>query len=98
MYSLCKEMLDGLGLEEMAGCSGLSKSQVENILGHSHARNNRAVLFNLACAMVIHLTDMLAREDDIIEKRPKRMHAEAPVKQISADMEIGFGQSGREGA
>ena len=88
MYSLCKEMLDGLGLEELAGCTGLSKSQVENILSHSHARNNRAVLFNLACAMIIHLTDILVGEDDDIEKRITRMHAGASGKNISADTEI----------
>ena len=27
IYSLCKEMVDGLGVEELASCSGLSKSQ-----------------------------------------------------------------------
>ena len=64
MYSLCKEMLDGLGLEELASCAGLSKSQVANIVSQSNAHNIRAVLFNLACSMVIHITGMLALEDE----------------------------------
>ena len=59
MHAICTEMLDGIGLEEAGGCASLSKSHVENILSHSHARNNRAVLFNLACAMNVHLTDLL---------------------------------------
>lgn len=44
MYSLCKEMLDGIGLSELAECAGLSDAHVNNILKHGHARNNRALL------------------------------------------------------
>ena len=80
VYSLCKEMLDGLGLEEHASCAGLSKSQVANIMSHSHARNNRAVLFNLACSMVIHITDMLAFEDEDVSRQVEKMHTNASGK------------------
>ena len=62
LYPLCNEMLHGLGLEEMAACSGLSKSHVENILKHSHARNNCAVLFNICTAMVVHASDIIQAE------------------------------------
>ena len=62
LYPVCKELLYGLGLEEMAACSALSKSQVENILKHSHSRNDRAVLFNICAAMVVHASDIIQVE------------------------------------
>lgn len=43
----------------MGSCAGLSEAQVTNFLSHSHAKNNRAVLLNMACAMIINLTDMI---------------------------------------
>ena len=63
LYPLCKEILHGLGLEEMARCYGLSKSQIENILHHSHARNNRAVIFSICAALIIHTTDIVLTEN-----------------------------------
>ena len=87
MYSLCKEMLDGLGLEELASCAVLSKSQVTNIMGHSHARNNRAVLFNLACSMVIHITDMMALEDEDISRQVENMHTNASRENVTVDVD-----------
>ena len=80
MYSLCKEMLDGLGLEELASCAGLSKSQVAIIMSRSHAQKNRAVLFNLAFSMVIHITDMLALEDENVSRQVEKMHTNASRK------------------
>ncbi|PXF47001.1 hypothetical protein BWQ96_03191 [Gracilariopsis chorda] len=62
LYPLCKEMLHGLGLTELSGCCGLSKSQVDNILKHSHARNNRAVVFSICAALVIHTVDLIQAE------------------------------------
>lgn len=75
MYSLSKEMLDGLGLEELAACAGLSPSHVSNILTHSHARNNRAVLFNLACAIIIRLIDMAVAEDASVREKVINLHS-----------------------
>ena len=62
LYPICREMLYGLGLKEMARKAGLSPGQVDNILKHGHARNNRAVLFNICAAMLIHLTDVVLTE------------------------------------
>ena len=87
MYAHCKEMLDGLGLEEIARCAGLSKSQVSNIISHSHARNNRAVLFNLSCAMVFHVTDMLLLKDSLMAQVLSDMHSVASEKRLSADID-----------
>ena len=64
---------------------GLSKSQVSNILTHSHARNNRAVLFNFACAMIIHITDMLIIENSELAGQVSDMHRRASEKQVSVD-------------
>lgn len=85
MYSLCKEMLDGLGLEELAGCAGLSNSHVANFMKHSHARNNRAVLFNLACSMIVHLTDLTLLEDATLCADVEKMHRMATEKHVSQD-------------
>ena len=69
LYPLCKEMLDGLGLQELARCCGLSDSQVENILQHSHARNNRAVVFSICAALIIHASDIIVSEyPDLIDE------------------------------
>ena len=87
MYVLCKEMLDGLGLKEIARCVVLSKSQVSNIISHSHARKNHAVLFNLSCAMVFHVTDMLLLEDSRLAQIVSGMHSFSFEKIISADID-----------
>ena len=63
MYSICKELLHGVGLHELADCSGLSDAQVRNVLKHSHARDNQAFLFSLTCALVIHTIDIVAQEN-----------------------------------
>lgn len=55
-------MLHGLGLKELAECGGLSQSQVNNILHHSHARDNSAVLFNICAAMMMHAIDLVQAE------------------------------------
>ncbi|PXF44647.1 hypothetical protein BWQ96_05589 [Gracilariopsis chorda] len=90
MYSLCKEMLDGLGLEELAGCAGLSDAHVANIITHSHARNNRAVLFNRACAMIIHLIENLLLGDATMSEAVRRLHAAQDSKRLTADdMNVG---------
>ena len=62
LYPLCKEMLHGLGLTELAECAGLSLSQVQNILKHSHARNNRSLLFSICGALIIHTSDLIQAE------------------------------------
>lgn len=62
LFSLCKEMLHGMGLKELASCSGLSDSQIDNILKHAHARNNRGLLFSICAAMLIHTSDLLLSE------------------------------------
>lgn len=67
LYAICKEMLDGLSLEELAKCAGLSSSIVDKILKLSHARNNRAVLFNLACAMIIHLIEVILLDEGSLD-------------------------------
>lgn len=85
MYSLYKEMLDGVGLQELASCAGLSQSIVSKILKHSHARNNRAVLFNLCCAMILHVIDIVTAEDSVIEKHLKELHAQAKAKPVSSE-------------
>lgn len=46
-----------MSLSELADCAGLSSAQRRNILRHDHASNNRALLFSLACSMVIHCLD-----------------------------------------
>ena len=75
-------MLDGLGLQELARCCGLSDSQVENIIQHSHARNNRAVVFSICAAVIIHASDIIVSEypdllDDI--ERVKRRGSDESV-------------------
>lgn len=80
MYSIFKEILDGLGLDEIVACAGLFKGQVSNILTHSHALNNRAVLFNFACAMIIHITDMLLLENRELARQVASMHKNASEK------------------
>ena len=87
MYDLCKEMLDGLGLKEIDGCAVLSRSQVSNIISHSHGRNNRAVLFNLSCAMVVHVTDMLLLEDSRLAQVVSDMHSFSFEKILSANID-----------
>lgn len=84
MYSLCKEMLDGVGLLEIAACAGLSNSLVSGILKHSHARNNRAVLFNLACAIIVHLSDIVVLEEREIATLVTRLHEISGSKRVSS--------------
>lgn len=62
LFHLCKEMLHGMGLQELAACSGLSQGHANKILQHSHARNNRAVLFSICAAMMVHCIDLLLTE------------------------------------
>lgn len=85
IYSLCKEMLDGLGLQELAACSGLSPSHVDKFLKHSQARNNRSVLFNLASAMIIHLIDLLLVEDGELSAKVASLHRAHCQKHVSID-------------
>ncbi|PXF44754.1 hypothetical protein BWQ96_05513 [Gracilariopsis chorda] len=59
LYPLCREMLYGLGLKEMALKAGLKNLQAEIILKHSHARNNRSVLFNICAAKIMHTSDIV---------------------------------------
>ncbi|PXF42589.1 hypothetical protein BWQ96_07684 [Gracilariopsis chorda] len=59
LYPLCREMLYGLGLNEMALKAGLTNSQAEKILKHSDARNNRSVLFNICAAMIMHTSEIV---------------------------------------
>lgn len=61
-------MLDGVGISELAACAGLSDGHVNNILKHSHARNNRAVLFALKCAFVLHVIDKITEEDPALDE------------------------------
>lgn len=63
LYPLCKEILHGLGLKELAEVSGLSASQLNNISHYSHARNNRAVLFNICAALLLHVIDIVQAEN-----------------------------------
>ncbi|PXF48824.1 hypothetical protein BWQ96_01380 [Gracilariopsis chorda] len=85
MYLLCKDMLDGLGLEELAGCAGLSDAHVANIITHFHARNNRAVLFNLACAMIIYLIDSSLLADATMSEAVKMLHVAQDRKRLTED-------------
>lgn len=57
----------------MAGCCGLSKSQIENILHHSHARNNRAVVFSICAALIIHTTDIVLTESPELKDKIESM-------------------------
>lgn len=43
----------------MTALSGLSRSQVETILKHVHARNHLSVLFNICAATIIHTSDLI---------------------------------------
>lgn len=79
-------MLDGLGLENISGCAGLSKFQVYSIISQSHARNNRAVLFNPSCAMVVHVTYMLPLEDSQLAQVVSDMHSVASEKGLSPSL------------
>lgn len=58
----------------------------QNILSHTHARNNRAMLFNLACALIIHLSDMVILEDARIAGAVKKLHEGAEAKVITLDI------------
>ncbi|PXF48450.1 hypothetical protein BWQ96_01619 [Gracilariopsis chorda] len=89
MYALCKEMLDGLGIEELARCAGFSPSILENILKHAHARNNRPVLLNLACAMIIHLVDITLLEDASLSSEVANLHKTRSEKKVSSDGSTG---------
>jgi protein-disulfide isomerase-like protein with CxxC motif len=59
LYPVGKEILDGLGLQELAAHCGLSSAQVENVIQHSLARNNRKMLFNVACALSLRISDVV---------------------------------------
>lgn len=89
LYPLCKEMLHGIRLEELAACSGFSRSQVDNILKHSHARNNRAVLFNICAAMILHTSDIVQTESpdlkDAVDNVPARSSRNNASAKISRD-------------
>ena len=87
-------MLDRLGLDEIASCAGLSKSTVTYFVSHSHARNNRSVLFNFACAMIIHLIDMLLREDAELAEAVAALHRHASITSVSVDSEHSQSGSG----
>ena len=80
LYPVCKEMLDFLGLQELAECSGLSRSQVVNILKHVHARNNHSLHFNVCAALIIYTTDLVQAEfPDMKDKIEEVMLGRAPI-------------------
>lgn len=85
MHSIGEEMMDGLGIQELASCVGLSESQVEKVLSHSHERNNGGVLFNLACPMKIHLIYMTAIEEPIVAEAVKSLHESSMQRAIVPD-------------
>lgn len=86
MYSLCKEMLDGLGLSEFAECVGLSSEHTKNILKHSHSRNNRAFLFSLTCAIIIHASEIVMQEFPNAQRRVSTLFEQMrAVKEVSVD-------------
>lgn len=79
LYSLCKELLHGIGLQELAQCSGLSNTQIRKVLTHSHARDNRAFLFSLTCALVIHSIDIACQESPEVESALRRFRSFVPT-------------------
>lgn len=74
IYSVSKEMMKGLCLEELGACAGLSNALVANILHHSHAGNNRAVLFNFACSFIIHVFDRIFEKHCTICEAVSKAH------------------------
>lgn len=58
MHPLCTESLDGLGLQELASCIGLSDSQLENLRTLGNARHNRDMARPLAAALIFRLIDL----------------------------------------
>ena len=62
LHPVCKELVDCLGLQKLAECSELSRSQVDNILKHGHARNNHSLLFSVSAALIIHRADLVQAE------------------------------------
>lgn len=72
LYSICKEILDGLGLVVLARCNRISDPQVDNTLSYYHARSSRTVLFNISCAMIIQLKDMVVTGDATAAEAVKR--------------------------
>ena len=89
LYPVCKEIIDCLGLQELAECAGRSRSQVDNILKHSHARNNRSLLFSVCAALIIHTTDMVQAEcpdtKDHLEEILRRRTSTTRAKEISSN-------------
>lgn len=73
---LCKELLHGIGLEELVTCVELSRSQLENLLKHGSLRNNRALIHSITPVMAIPITDMLRDEDNELWRSRRGM---APV-------------------
>ena len=98
LYSVCKDMLDGLGLDQVVGCAGLSESQVKNFLSYAHARNNRAVLFNLTCGMKINLADMAVTEDANVSITVKRLHERVTHNSKTTDADLCLDVSGPVGS
>lgn len=68
-YALCREMLNVVGLREMEACTGLSAGQRDGIVKHSHAWNNRAFVFNICTAILIHVTEVLQSEVPDVKER-----------------------------
>lgn len=68
---------------ELARCAGLSDSQVNNILSNSHAQNNGAVPFTIACAMMIYLTNMIVTKKMPVAKAVKEMQNSGTAKNLS---------------
>lgn len=65
--------------------ASLSFRSQKNLLTHSHSRNNHAVLFNLACAMIIHITHMLPIENSGLAQHVSDMQKRELEKQLSVD-------------
>lgn len=62
IFPMWKEMFHGIAMEELAACSGLWSSQSDNILKHSQARNNRAVLFITCAVMILYTSEIVQTE------------------------------------
>lgn len=92
MYSVCKEMLDGMGLDQLAACAGFSESPVKNFLSYAYALSNRSFLFNQTCAMIIHLADMAVTNDADVAVSVKSLHKRVKhnSKNTDADPYLNF--------
>jgi hypothetical protein len=84
-YAVAKGFLDGMGLQEMAACCGLSAANVRNILSHSHARNNRGMLCNIACAMVLRVIDVCLAESPTLQDDLQDQSPDVEVPQLPDD-------------